>query len=76
MHVPDRAHDAAQEEQNNNHHAGTEGLIQLRRGLDAAQVHPGEEGGEKDNPDVKERPGRIFMAALAQKAVQMSGLIR
>jgi len=35
MHVPDRAHDAAQEEQNNNHHAGTEGLIQLRRGLDA-----------------------------------------
>jgi len=74
--VPESADDAAEEEENNDHHAGTEGLIQLRRGFDAAQIHPGEEGREKDNPDVEGEAGRIFMAALAQKAVQMSGLIR
>ena len=74
MDVPDSANDAAQEEHHHHDHAGAEGLVQLRRGLDAAQVHPGEEGGEEENPDVKGEAGEDVHGGLGAEGGADEGI--
>ena len=71
--MPHCADHAAEEEDNDEHHAGAKHLIQPRRGLDAAQIDPGEEGGKDQDPDIIGQAGKDVHRGLAQKAVQISG---
>src|ERR1700737_5104705 len=67
MHAPKHAGHATQKEKDNEDQTGAQSLIELRRGLDAAQVEPGKEGGKDENPDIVGPPWEDVHCGLCAK---------
>ena len=68
VNVPDRAGHAAKEEQDDDDHAGAKASFNCAEVLMPRRFSQVKKRGKDQDPDVKGRPGRIFIAALAQKA--------